>query len=104
MYKVNQYIYTSPIFDRIKVPKNYKILGVFNQYSQGSSTGFNPTFLPHLTVAVSPCHENLELVFFSIKAGVGTIQNLETVNYVGSYSIADDGIYSLWYTEENLTP
>lgn len=101
MYKVNQYIYTSPINDRIRVPRNYKVLGIANQYSQGSSTGFTPTFNPYLSIAVSSCPENIELVFFSVKSGVGTIQSLDIVNYVGSYSITDDGVYSLWYSEEN---
>lgn len=103
MYNIIQYSYNSPIFDRITIPKDYRILGVYNQYSQGSSTGFIPTFNPYLILGVKEVPETLDLVLFSVKAGVGTIQSLEDIKYIGTYSITDDGLYSLWCTEENCS-
>lgn len=105
MYNILQYTFSQPINQEIEVPVDYKILGISNYYTTGAITqSFNPNTNPVLNIAVNyDSIGTVNLNFFSVKGGEGTIGEVDNdATFIGSYSITDDSIYSLWVTEDFL--
>lgn len=108
MYNILEYTIpylTEPIAHTIEVPKDYIILGVSNVYTTGGNFGvFLPNMYPSIQIAVNyGSLGTVNLNFFSIQASIGDIPDIGRFTYIGSYTITDLGMFTLWYEETPIT-